>query len=354
MTKKLNVKVAVANAAARLSETATKDHTKSFSEIFEELLDKYDVTSPLQLDDHADKQNFYRELEERTYGLSKDAQNLPTTQSKETASTINYNKDELVLINEGKSWNNPVFKVGRVTRVGDNVCGCYPDGNKFSFKPTKSGVGIVGRWRGDFTDTIEYSMLKDGLEESSPFYGKPFGSGENPFFPTNRPNQTMEVSEEESEDDLPQQEVSFVIDHASVMLELTCPRCSVKQVWASNGYCKSCGNFYGFPHANPAGYYDSSVPVVEQASVAPPFVNVTGNVPSTFLQQAQLSSCGQLTEMLTKLLKESQDDTPVLFERISKKLDSIRMEYLDVLTVEDYEKLQAVYSILYSIEETKR
>ncbi|WYW02733.1 hypothetical protein Peetri_00145 [Pseudomonas phage vB_PpuM-Peetri] len=100
---------------------------------------------------------------------------------------IRYNKGERVLVNMGKSWANPEFYLGTVSRVAADLTSVVMDdtGSVQSFRPTKSGVGIVGRARGNLKGTgeIELALIPDILDEASPWYGRAYGNSEDsPFF----------------------------------------------------------------------------------------------------------------------------------------------------------------------------
>ncbi|WYW01779.1 hypothetical protein Voja6_00147 [Pseudomonas phage vB_PpuM-Voja-6] len=100
---------------------------------------------------------------------------------------VRYNKGERVLVNMGKSWANPEFYLGTVTRVAADMTSVVLDdtGSVQSFRPTKSGVGIIGRARGNLKGTgeIELSLIPDILDEASPWYGRSYGNSEDsPFF----------------------------------------------------------------------------------------------------------------------------------------------------------------------------
>ncbi|QJT70887.1 hypothetical protein GR7B_00089 [Vibrio phage vB_VcorM_GR7B] len=261
------VKQVAANVASRMNVVAS-----SYQELFENMLKKYNVTSPNQLTP-SQKIEFYNELDSSWNTKKEPGQDGMV---KEEAGNIRYNKGEKVLVNKGPSWGNPQFHAGEITRVGKKVSVSI-NGETETFAPTNSGIGIIGRWNGDVsTDGVKQEDVHMYLDASCQYYGTPFGKhNDSPFFPSNRPDQTMHMGGEGEEDapqvvdekvkELEDKEVDndgstqtndgMEKEESSVALNMTCPRCQLKQIWPSTGYCPSCAYFFGYPAANPEGYY---------------------------------------------------------------------------------------------------
>ncbi|QJT71063.1 hypothetical protein GR11A_00025 [Vibrio phage vB_VcorM_GR11A] len=289
------VKEVAARVASRLDmDVASVETAQSYQELFDSILKKYGVTSPNQLPE-SKKIQFFNEVDKSWNTDKEPGEDGPTTATtEETAGNVRYNKGEKVLVNKGKSWKKPSFVVGEVTRVGDKVALKYADGKTESFKPTKSGIGIIGRWSGPMEDNVvPITAVHEYLDASCDYYGIPFGEkNDNPFFPSNRPHQTLQLGGEDNNSDVEQSGPKSDPDgdgdpchkgydqygmkpgedgkpvpncipdpsekaseEASVSLRMECPDCGLKQKWPSTGYCPSCAHYFGWPHANPEGYY---------------------------------------------------------------------------------------------------